>query len=67
MSSNQGSSSTTADKAANDNKSNQCNPNHGEYRGHQSGYTGTSDKADLGNHSNQSNPNNSNFQSGGSK
>jgi len=63
MSSNQGSSSTSAaDKAANDNKSNQCNPNNSEYRGHESGYSGTGTKADLDNHSTQLNPNNSLYQ-----
>jgi hypothetical protein len=63
MSSEQGSSSSTAaDCAANDNKSNQCNPNHAEYAGHQSGYSGTGNEADLNNHSNQLNPNNSNYQ-----
>jgi hypothetical protein len=67
MSSGQGSSSTDADQAANDNKSNQCNSNNSEYTGHQSGYTGTGDKADLDNHSNQLNPNSSNYQSSGSK
>jgi len=63
----QGSSLSSSDTAANDNKSNQCNPNHSEYNGHQSGYKGTGDKADLDNHSNQLNPNNSNYQSSGSK
>ncbi|CAF1106626.1 unnamed protein product [Rotaria sp. Silwood1] len=67
MSSDQGSSFTAADQTANDNKSNQCNPNNAEYSGHQLGYTGTGDKADLDNHANQLNPNNSNYQSGGSK
>jgi hypothetical protein len=67
MSSGQGSSSTTADTAANDNKSNQCNSNNAEYSGHQSGYGGTGDKADLDNHSNQLNSNNTNYQPSGSK
>ncbi|CAF0974184.1 unnamed protein product [Rotaria sordida] len=67
MSSSQGSSPTAVDKAANDNKSNQCNPNNAESRGHESGYTGTGDKADLDNHANQLNSNNPNYQSSGSK
>lgn len=67
MSSDQGSSSTDADQAANDNKSNQCNSNNSEYAGHQSDYTGTGNAADLNNHANQLNPNNSNYQGSGSK
>jgi hypothetical protein len=67
MSSGQGSSSTTASQAANDNKSNQCNSNNAEYSGHQPGYTGTGDQADLDNHSSQLNPNSSKFQQSGSK
>ena len=42
----------------NDNHSNQCNPNHAEYNGYTSGYSGTGDQADLDNHANQMNPNN---------
>ena len=67
MSSGQTSSTIPANNAANDNKSNQCNPNNAEYRGHQSGYTGTGDTADLNNHANQLNPNNSRYQAGGTK
>ena len=67
MSSGQGTSSTAADQAANDNKANQCNANHDQYAGHQPGYSGTGDQADLNNHGNQLNPNNANFQPKGSK
>jgi hypothetical protein len=59
MSSNQKSSSAAAHKAANDNKANQCNPNHSEFGGHQQGYTGKGTKEDLVNHAKQLNPNNS--------
>lgn len=45
-------------KAANDNKSEQCNPNNPKYEGHQTEYQGTGDKPDLDNHSDQMNPNN---------
>ena len=55
-----GDPSTT--KAAADNKSNQCNPNHGEYRGHEGKYAGAGTKADLDNHANQLNPNNQQYQ-----
>ena len=47
-----------------DNHSDQCNPNHSEYRGHQPGYTGTGTKADLENHANQGNSNNSRYNPG---
>ncbi|GFO34387.1 DNA polymerase beta [Plakobranchus ocellatus] len=50
------------DKAGNDNKSNQCNPNNPRYQGHQKGYQGTGDKADLDNHGQQLNPNNPKYQ-----
>ena len=49
-------------KADLDNHANQCNPNHSEYKGYQSGYQGTGTKADLDNHSQQLNPNNERFQ-----
>ncbi len=42
------------------NKSNQCNPNHSQYQGY-SFYSGTKTKSDLDNHSNQLNPNNSRY------
>ena len=53
--------SGTGDKADLGNHSNQCNPNHGEFKGHSSSYQGTATKADLGNHSNQMNPNNPSY------
>jgi hypothetical protein len=40
------------------NHSNQCNPNHGSYQGHTSGYHGSGSRGDMNNHSNQMNPNN---------
>ncbi|GLH07860.1 Uncharacterized protein GBIM_13264 [Gryllus bimaculatus] len=47
------------DKATQDNRTNQCNPNHSPTGpGHKSGYQGTGTKADLDNHSKQLNPNN---------
>ncbi|KAK7791146.1 hypothetical protein R5R35_008578 [Gryllus longicercus] len=47
------------DKAAQGNRTNQCNPNHSRTGpGHNAGYHGTSTRADLNNHSNQMNPNN---------
>ena len=47
------------DKAAQDNRTNQCNPTHKSTGpGHQAGYHGTGTKADLDNRSNQMNPNN---------
>jgi hypothetical protein len=67
MSSNQKSSSIAAHKAANDNKANQCNPKHSEYRDHQPGYTGKGNKADLVNHAKQLNPNNSLYRPSGNK
>jgi hypothetical protein len=67
MSSNQKSSSAAAHKAANDNKANQCNPKHAEYRGHQSVYTGKGTEGDLVNHAKQLNPNNSLYRPPGNK
>ncbi|KAH9513021.1 hypothetical protein Btru_035608 [Bulinus truncatus] len=49
-------------KASNDNKSSQCNPNNSCYQGHQTCYTGTGTTPDLNNHGNQLNPNNSTCQ-----
>ena len=60
--SSKGGYSGTGTKADLDNHSNQCNPNHSEYKGHQPGYSGTGTKADLDNHANQLNPNNPGFQ-----
>ncbi|PAA47450.1 hypothetical protein BOX15_Mlig011114g3 [Macrostomum lignano] len=54
-----------SDKAASDNKSNQCNPNNERYAGHQPGYQGTGTKADLDNHATQLNPNNERYQAPG--
>ncbi len=60
--------SGTGDKADLDNHANQCNPNHEEYRGHQSGYTGTGTQDDLDNHADQLNPTSDKYQEkGGSK
>uniref|UniRef100_A0A915JTA4 Uncharacterized protein n=1 Tax=Romanomermis culicivorax TaxID=13658 RepID=A0A915JTA4_ROMCU len=52
--------------SANDNKSNQCNPNNANYQGHNSHYSGTGTKSDLNNHSNQMNPTHGQY-GGGSK
>ena len=52
------------DKADLDNRSNQLNLNHPEYRGGTTKYTGTGDKADLDNRSNQLNPNNPEYGGG---
>lgn len=44
---------------AQDNRTNQCNPNHEKTGpGREAGYHGTGTKADLDNHGNQLNPNN---------
>ena len=61
--------SGTGDKADLDNCSNQLNPNHPEYRGGSTNYTGTiyagtGDKAELDNRSNQKNPNNPEYGGG---
>jgi len=56
MSSGQESSSKAAEQAPKDNRANQCNPKHPEYRGHQPGYTGKGNKADLDNHARQLDP-----------
>ena len=56
----------TGDRADLNNHSNQCNPNHSEYRGYSGGYSGTGDRADLNNHSNQCNPDLLNFTAPGS-
>ena len=58
--------SGTGDKADLDNRSNQLNPNHPEYRGGTTKYTGIGDnlKADLDNRSNQKNPNNPEYGGG---
>ena len=64
MSSTGGGYRGTGDKADLDNRSNQCNPNHSEYRGHTSGYKGSSTKADLDNRANQKNPNNPRYNPG---
>ena len=45
------------EKANNDNKADQCNPNNDKHQGHQPGYPGTATKPDLDNHGNQLNPN----------
>ena len=45
-------------KADLNNHANQLNPNHPEFRGGTTKYTGTGDKADLDNHADQKNPNN---------
>lgn len=50
-----------AEKAAKDNRANQCNPNHPEYGGHKPGYQGKGTKADLDHHAKQLNPQNSLF------
>eukprot|EP00667_Euglena_gracilis_P034051 EG_transcript_57670 len=46
-----------ARKAALDNRANQFNPNHPEYRGGTTRYTGDRSQAALDNHANQLNPN----------
>lgn len=51
------------DKAGNDNRANQCNPNNDNFQGHDSAYQGTGTQADLDNHANQGNPNNAASQS----
>ena len=51
----------TGDKADLDNRSNQLNPNHSEYRGGSTKYSGSGTRADLNNHANQMNPNNSRY------
>jgi hypothetical protein len=58
MPSDKKSAAAAAEKAAKDNRANQCNPNHPEYRGHQPGYQGKGTKADLAHHSRQLNPQN---------
>ncbi len=55
--------SGTGSKADLNNHSNQCNPNHSQFKGYSSGYSGTGTKPDLNNHSSQLNPNNSKYQS----
>ena len=55
------------DKAAKDNRSDQCNPNNPKYEGHESKYSGTGDKADKDNHGNQLNPNNKEYGGGQKK
>ncbi|GFG31563.1 hypothetical protein Cfor_01501 [Coptotermes formosanus] len=51
------------DKAAQDNRTNQCNPTHTPTGpGHQSGYGGSGTKADLDNHSRQKNPQDPKYQ-----
>lgn len=47
----------TKDQANIDNRANQLNPNHGEYKG--SGQGKTQEQANRDNHANQLNPNNS--------
>jgi hypothetical protein len=44
-----------AEKAFKDNRANQCNKNHAEYRGYEKGYQGKGNKADLDNHARQLN------------
>jgi len=58
MPSDKESAAAAAEKAAKDNRANQCNPNHPEYRGHQPGYQGKGTKADLDHHSRQLNTQN---------
>lgn len=49
----------------NDNRANQCNPNHGSTGpGHPAGYQGTGTKSDLDNHGNQKNTNNPQYGGG---
>lgn len=50
------------DKQGQDNRANQCNPNHTPTGpGHLTGYQGEGTPSDLNNHANQLNPNNSNY------
>jgi hypothetical protein len=49
-------------RAAANNRSNQCNPNHAAYQGHQSG-TSHMNQAGVDNRSNQMNPNNATYNS----
>lgn len=51
------------DKAGQDNRANQQNPNHEKTGpGRSAYYSGTGTKPDLDNHSNQKNPNNERYQ-----
>lgn len=51
-----------------DNRTNQCNPNHGPTGpGHQAAYGGAGTKADLDNHGNQLNPNHGQYGGGQKK
>ncbi len=58
MPSDKESAAAAAEKAAKDNRANQCNPNHPEFRGHEQGYQGKGTKADLDNHARQLNTQN---------
>jgi len=59
--------SVSLNSSANDNRSNQCNPNNSLWQGFEGGYHGKGDKADLDNHANQLNPNNWRFNGGSNK
>lgn len=50
------------DRAAQDNRANQCNPNHTTTgQGHDAAYGGDKSKPAMDNHANQMNPNNSEY------
>lgn len=53
---------TGIEKANNDNKSDQCNPNNSKYGGYDGGYKGDGTQAALNNHADQLNPNNKKYQ-----
>jgi len=67
MPSDKESAAAAAEKAAKDNRANQCNPNHPEFRGHEPGYQGKGTKANLDNHSRQLNTQNRLQKQSGSK
>jgi hypothetical protein len=67
MPSDKESAAAAAEKAAKDNRANQFNPNHPEFRGHEPGYQGKGTKANLDNHSRQLNTQNRLQKQSGSK